>query len=77
MSFASAYVARHTLTPGADGMLVMRTTGTVAFVAYGLSHVSDSIWKGEPWANTFRALVDALIYALITGAVFRLLWPAA
>ena len=77
VSFVAAYVARHTLQPGDDGMLVMRITGTVAFAGYGLSHVSDSIWKGQPWANTLRALVDGAIYALLTGLTFRLLWPAA
>ena len=77
VSFVAAYVARHTLLPGADGMLVMRITGTVAFAAYGLSHVSDSIWKGQPWANTARALIDGMIYALLTGFTFRFLWPGA
>jgi hypothetical protein len=77
VSFTAAYVARHTLQPGAAGMLVMRITGTVAFAAYGLSHVSDSIWKGQPWSNTVRALVDAVIYSILTGLTFRLLWPAA
>ena len=77
VSFVAAYVARHTLHPGDDGMLVMRITGTVAFAAYALSHVSDSIWKGQPWANTARAIVDGAIYALLTGLTFRLLWPAA
>jgi hypothetical protein len=77
VSFTAAYVARHTLQPGADGMLVMRITGSVAFAAYGLSHVSDSIWKGQPWSNTVRALIDSVIYALLTGLTFRLLWPAA
>jgi len=73
----AAYVARHTLQPGADGLLVMRITGSVAFAAYGVSHLSDSIWKGQPWSNTARALIDAVIYALLTGLTFRLLWPAA
>ncbi len=41
VSFVAAYVARHTLHPGAEGMLVMRITGTVAFAGYALSHVSD------------------------------------
>jgi hypothetical protein len=77
VSFTTAYIARHTLHPGDDGMLVMRITGAVAFTAYGFSHVSDSIWKGQPWANTARALVDAAVYALLTGVTFRLLWPAA
>jgi hypothetical protein len=58
-------------------MLVMRITGTVAFAAYGLTNVLDSIWKGQPWANTARSLIDGAIYAVVTGGVFRLLWPAA
>ena len=77
VSFVAAYVARHTLHPGEDGMLVMRITGTVAFAGYGLSHVSDSIWKGQPWSNTARALCDGLVYSILTGLTFRLLWPAA
>lgn len=77
VSFVAAYVARHTLHPGADGMLVMRITGTVAFAGYALSHMSESIWKGQPWSNTVRHVVDGLIYALLTGLTFRLMWPAA
>ena len=77
VSFVAAYVARHTLHPGEDGMLVMRITGTVAFAGYGLSHISDSIWKGQPWSNTVRALCDGLVYSILTGLTFRLLWPAA
>ncbi len=76
VSLVAACVARHTLHPGDGGMLVMRITGTVAFAGYALSHVSDSIWKGQPWANTLRAVVDGAIYALLTGLTFRLLWPA-
>ena len=77
VSFVAAYVARHTLQPGADGMLVMQITGTVASAGYALSPVSDSIWKGQPWSNTARAVIDGLIYAVLTGATFRLLWPAS
>jgi len=77
VSFTAAYVARHTLNVGSDGMLVMRITGTVAFAAYGLTNVLDSIWKGQPWSNTGRAMIDGIVYAVATGATFRLLWPAA
>ncbi|HZI94610.1 MAG TPA: hypothetical protein VFE84_10235 [Patescibacteria group bacterium] len=76
VSFVAGYVARHTLHPGDDPMQVMRVTGTVAFAAYSFSHVSDSIWKGQPWGNTARAILDGIIYAVVTGLTFRLLWPA-
>jgi hypothetical protein len=77
ISFISAYVARHTLHPGSDSILVMRITGTVAFVGYGLTNVLDSIWKGQPWSNTGRSLLDGAIYAVATGATFCTLWPKA
>lgn len=77
VSFAAAYIARHTLAFGADGLEVMRITGTVAFLAYGFGYFQDVIWKAVPWPNALRALIDAVLYALTTGLVFRLLWPAA
>jgi hypothetical protein len=77
VSFTAAYVARHTLQPGMDGLLVMRITGTVAFTGYGLTNVLDSIWKGQPWSNTGRSLIDGAIYAVATGGTFCWLWPQA
>lgn len=77
VSFTAAYVARHTLSPASAGLLVMQITGTIAFVAYGYGEIQDSIWRSVPWSNAARALADALIYALATGAIFWWLWPAA
>jgi hypothetical protein len=77
VSLVAGYVARHTLSPASVGLEVMRLTGTLAFVGYGYGHIMDSIWKGQPWSNTVRGLIDAAIYALVTGLVFRLLWPGA
>jgi hypothetical protein len=75
VSFVAAYVARHTLTFSSPGLEVMRITGTVAFAAYGFGYFQDSIWKGIPWSNSLRGLLDAALYALTTGLVFRWLWP--
>jgi hypothetical protein len=75
VSFVTGYVARHTLTPETDGLTVLRVTGTVAFVAYGFGYFQDSIWKAIPWSNSLRGLLDAAIYGLTTGLVFRFLWP--
>jgi hypothetical protein len=77
VSFVTSYVARHSLDPGAVGMEVLRLTGTIAFVGYGFGYFQDSIWKGIPWSNSLRGLLDAAVYALVTGLVFRFLWPAA
>jgi len=77
ISFVAAYVARHTLHPGEGGMQVMRLAGTVSFMGYAMSNLSDSIWKGQPWSNTWRHVFDGVIYALVTGLTFKLLWPAA
>jgi hypothetical protein len=75
VSFVAAYVARHTLPLEADGLLVMRITGAVAFAGYGLGHLQDTIWHGQPVGNTVRGVIDAVVYAVLTGLVFRLLWP--
>jgi len=77
VSFVAAYIARHTLSYGADGMIVMRITGTVAFAGYALGYLQDSIWKAMPWSNSIRSIIDGAIYAVTTGIVFRLLWPGA
>lgn len=74
-SFVAAYVARHTLAVTTPGLEVMRITGTVAFVAYAFGPLQNSIWRAMPWSNTLRDLLDAAIYCLATGIVFRLLWP--
>jgi hypothetical protein len=77
VSFVAAYVARHTLSPGSAGLEVMRITGTAAFLGYGFGYFQDSIWKGIPWINSIKGIVDAAIYALVTGLVFRCFWPGA
>jgi hypothetical protein len=77
VSFVTAYVARHTLSADDAGLEVMRITGTVAFIAYGFGYIQDSIWKAIPWGNSLRGLLDAAIYAVVTGLVFRFLWPGA
>ena len=76
VSFVAGYVARVALQPGAgDATRAFRITGTVAFAAYGLGQISDSIWKAQPWSNTTRHLIDAIVYAVVTGAIFCTLWP--
>ena len=70
-----AYLAGRTLPAGLEYLEVFRFAGTVAFLAYGLGSIVNSIWMSVPWGNTLRALIDGLIYALLTAGVFGWLWP--
>lgn len=70
-----AYLAGRFIEPGVEYLEVFRFAGTFAFVAYGFGEIVDSIWRGQPWGNTLRGLIDALIYALLTAGCFGWLWP--
>jgi hypothetical protein len=70
-----AYVTGRTVAPGADYLAVFRVAGTVAFMAYGLGHLSDGIWKGQTWSATIKEVIDGLVYGLLTAGTFGWLWP--
>lgn len=70
-----AYLASMALAPAAAPMLVFRFTATAALLAYGVPHFHDAIWKGQPWLTTFKYLFDGVIYSLVIGCTFTLLWP--
>lgn len=73
----SAYVAHHTVPPGAGAGSVVRVAGSVAIAGYALGAVQDSIWKAVPWRITAKFFLDGVVYGLVTGAVFGWMWPAA
>jgi hypothetical protein len=70
-----AYLACHTIPVGAYYRHVFRVVGTAAFLAYGLGHVSDAIWKGQTWSSTVKEVIDGLVYGLLTAGTFGWLWP--
>ena len=65
-----AYVVSRTLSGGADYLTMFRIAGTVAFITYGGAYIQESIWFGRSWSATTKNLLDALIYALLTGGIF-------
>jgi hypothetical protein len=75
VSFLLAYVARSTLHPGATYLQVFRVVSVSGWLAYAWQSPSDSIWKGQTWSATFKALFDGLVYAAFTAGVFGWLWP--
>jgi hypothetical protein len=72
-----AYVVSLSQPAGADYISVFRTTGAVAFLAYGFGSLPESIWYGKPWSVQLKHLADSLFYALMTAGVYGWLWPAS
>ena len=75
ISFFVAYLAAHTVAPGAYYLKVFRVVGTAAFLAYGFGTMSNAIWKGQTFSFTAKEVIDGLIYALLTAGTFGWLWP--
>jgi hypothetical protein len=75
IGFFVAYLTGRTVAPGAPYLAVHRVAGCAAFMAYGLGHISNGIWKGQPWSVTLKEVFDGLIYGLLTGGTFGWLWP--
>ena len=70
-----AYLAAHTLVPGAPHRAVFRVVGAAAFLAYGVGILSNGIWKGQPQSVVAKEVFDGLIYSLLTAGTFAWLWP--
>lgn len=75
VAFVAAYVASRTLAPGTHYPQVYRVTGTLTFMAYATGSLINGVWMGQPWRAVCKDLVDALLYALVTGGAFGWLWP--
>ena len=75
IGFFVAYLTGRTVASGAHYLVVFRVAGTAAFLAYGLGHLSNGIWKGQPWSTTIKEVIDGLVYGLLTAGAFGWLWP--
>lgn len=71
-----AYIARINPPANPDFLATFRLTGAIAVFGYALAALPDSIWKGQPWITTGRFVVDGVIYGVLTGIAFSLLWPS-
>lgn len=75
VSVFAGYVGGRALQGGAEYLHVFRFVGTTAFVGYSVALLQMSIWYKRSWMTTFKAVVDGLIYALLTAGTFGWLWP--
>jgi hypothetical protein len=77
IAFVVGHVAAMTLAPGADHIAVFHLVSVLAFLAYAGSQAQEAIWRAVPWAAVIKTIIDGIVFALVTGGVFALLWPAA
>ena len=75
IGFFVAYLTGRTVMHGAPYLAVFRVAGAAAFLAYGLGHLSNGIWKGQTWSVTIKEVTDGLVYGLLTAGTFGWLWP--
>jgi hypothetical protein len=71
----AAYVAQHSIPEGANFYHVSRVVGALSFLAHAGGSVQLGIWMGKPWSSVGKDVLDAIIYAVIAGSTFGLLWP--
>jgi hypothetical protein len=71
----AAYIAGAALPAGSASGLVFCIVTCAAFMGFGFGSLPNHIWWGETLSSTLKNLVDSVIYALVTGAVFMRLWP--
>jgi hypothetical protein len=76
LSCLVAYVAALTLAPGTDHMAVFRVVSVTAFLAYAGTAAQESIWRAVPWPAGIKVIFDGLVFALVTGGLFAVMWPA-
>ena len=72
-----AYLGTLAAQPGAGFMDVFRVTATASMLGYAVAPIVDAIWKSVAWSTTAKFIVDGILYALATGAVFGWMWPGA
>ncbi len=77
VAFYVAYVACRALgvAPAPSHRAIFRIAGSVGFLGFGVGSVFHSIWYNRPWRAYVADVVDALVYSIVMGATFALLWP--
>lgn len=76
VSFVCACLGSAVLARGASSHLVFHTFALAGLLGHASGAFPDAIWWGHQWRSSFKYLIDGVVYALIIGGTFALLWPA-
>lgn len=72
-----AYLAGRTLEAGTHYLEVFQIAGTAAILGFAGAVAPEAIWMGRKWKNTFKFILDGIVYGLLSAGTFGWLWPAA
>lgn len=73
-AFVIGYLASFSVPRGAEFLPVFRFATTAGLLAHCFAKFPHVFWFPKP---IVMSLVDGVVYAVITGLAFGLLWPAA
>ena len=71
------YITSLARLPGDTFLPVFRVAGATAVLGYCAGSIPGAIFTGKPGRFVLTDFIDNLIYALLSGLIFGLLWPAA
>lgn len=71
-----AYLATLALEPGAGFVPVFQFTATAGVLGYAFAIWPSAVFFGKPIRMLLLETLDGVLYGLLTGAVFGLLWPS-
>lgn len=77
VNYFAANIAAHALTGIAGHHREFHTIALTVFLGLGGALCQMSIWYRRAWLATIKSVIDALIYAIVTGLIFVWLWPHA
>ena len=75
ISFVAFLSSMANLQAGSEFMPVFIFTATAAIMAYTFGYIGDTIWYGQPLKPFLNDLADSILFGLLTGVMFALLWP--
>ena len=58
-----------------DTRLIFHTVALTSFMGYVMALWQGVIWFQRPALTAFKATIDGVIYAIVTGMIFVYFWP--
>jgi hypothetical protein len=71
-----AYLGTLALSSGDEFLRVFQVIGTAGILAYAFGGIPNAIWLGLDFRSATIDVVQGILYGLITGVVFGMLWPS-